>query len=297
MTFGKIAASAGVLLALSAACAAAAPALAINNVNLRQGPGTTYTVIMTIPGGSNVDVSGCSGQWCQVTFQGQNGYAIATSFDQGGGAPPPGAAGPPPAGYAGPPAGPPPGSYASPPPPGYAGPPPGADPDVPIPVYPGAPPPIGPPVYVGPPPPAYYFYGDGYGPYYGPYWRGYLDSCRLKCTAAPEAARLSAMMTKMPPTPAAAAMRLAMNGTATWPMRLPVMRNDITVPMAAAEARSTTLVKLSVVAMPSEKPISTIAANIAESGIGSAKQAKLNPAPIMLASVNGPRPTRRITRT
>ena len=97
MTFGTIAASAGVLLALSAASAAAAPALAVNNVNLRQGPGTTYTVIMTIPGGSNVDVSGCSGQWCQVTFQGQNGYAIATSFDQGGGAPPPGvAAGPPP---------------------------------------------------------------------------------------------------------------------------------------------------------------------------------------------------------
>jgi hypothetical protein len=94
MTFGKTVAFAGVLLALSAASAAAAPALAVNNVNLRQGPGTTYTVIMTIPGGSNVDVGGCSGQWCRVTFQGQNGYAIATSFDQGGGAPPPGAAGP-----------------------------------------------------------------------------------------------------------------------------------------------------------------------------------------------------------
>jgi len=164
MTFGTTAASAGVLLALSAAGATAAPALATNNVNLRQGPGTTYTVIMTIPGGSNVDVSGCSGQWCQVTFQGQNGYAIASSFDQGGGAPPPpGASGPPPPGVAGPP----PAGYAPPPPPGYAGPPPGADPDVPIPVYPGAPPPVGPPVYVGPPPPAYYYYG------YGPYWRGY----------------------------------------------------------------------------------------------------------------------------
>jgi hypothetical protein len=159
MTFGTIA-TAGVLLALSAASAAAAPALATNNVNLRQGPGTTYTVIMTIPGGSNVDVGGRSGQWCQVTFQGQNGYAIATSFDQGGGAAPPGAAWPPPAGYA-------------PPPPGYAGPPPGVDPDAPIPVSPIGPPPIGPPIYVGPPPPAYYFYGNGYGPYYGPYGRGY----------------------------------------------------------------------------------------------------------------------------
>jgi SH3-like domain-containing protein len=165
MTFGKIAASAGMLLALSAAGASAAPALAINNVNLRQGPGTTYTIIMTIPGGSNVDVSGCSGQWCQVTFQGQNGYAIATSFDQGGGAPPPGAAGPPSAGYAGQP------GYA--PLPGYAGPPPDVDPDAPIPVSPIGPPPIGPPIYVGPPPPAYHFYGYGYGPYYGPYGGGY----------------------------------------------------------------------------------------------------------------------------
>src|ERR1700749_4500739 len=99
MTFGKTATSAAILSALSAGGAAAAPALAVNNVNLRQGPGTTYTIIMTIPGGSNVDVSGCSAQWCQVTFQGQNGYAIATSFDQGGGAPPPGNAGLPPAGY------------------------------------------------------------------------------------------------------------------------------------------------------------------------------------------------------
>ena len=154
MTLGKITASAAMLLALSAVGAAAAPALATNNVNLRQGPGTTYTVIMTIPGGSNVDVSGCSGQWCQVTFQGQNGYAIATSFDQGGGAPPPA-------------------GYAAAPPPGYAGPPPGVYPDAPIPVSPIGPPPIGPPIYVGPPPPVYYFYGNGYGPYYGPYGGGY----------------------------------------------------------------------------------------------------------------------------
>jgi len=141
MSLGKIAASAGLLLALSAASAVAAPALAVNNVNLRQGPGTNYAVILTIPGGSNVDVGSCGGEWCQVTFQGRHGYAIATSFDQGDGAPPPGVAGPPP----------------------------DADLDVPIPVAPIAPPSIGPPVYVGPPPPAYYFYG--YGPY-GPYWHG-----------------------------------------------------------------------------------------------------------------------------
>ena len=96
MSSGKIAASSALLLALSAATAAAAPVLAVNNVNLRQGPGTTYTVILTIPGGSNVEVSGCTAGWCQVTFQGQYGYVIATSLDQGNGPPPSAATAPPP---------------------------------------------------------------------------------------------------------------------------------------------------------------------------------------------------------
>jgi hypothetical protein len=151
MNFARIVACAAALMALSAQCAQAEPALATKNVNLRQGPGTSYQVITTIPGGSTVEVSGCQGQWCTVVWQGQNGYAIATSFDQGGGgAPPPGAGGPPPGATAGgpPPPGAPPPGY--PPPPGYA-PPPG--------YYP--------PGYY---PPGYY---DPYGPYsgYGPYWR------------------------------------------------------------------------------------------------------------------------------
>jgi Bacterial SH3 domain len=144
--------------------AAAAPALAVNNVNLRQGPGMNYAIIVTIPGGSNVDVSGCNGGWCQAAFQGQYGYLVATSVDLGNGPPPPAAGGPPPGA---PP--PPPGSAAAPPPPpppGYAGPPPGYPPppppgyDQPVYVGPGGPPPP-------PPPPGYY----GYGPYYGPYYR------------------------------------------------------------------------------------------------------------------------------
>ena len=154
MSYGKIAASSALWLALSAATAAAAPALAVNNVNLRQGPGTTYTVILTIPGGSNVDVSGCTAGWCQVAFQGQYGYVIATSLDQGNGSPPGAGTAPPPGATA--------------PPPAAAGPPP-SGPDEPIYVRPGPPPgyvPPPPPVYVGPPPPYYY----GYGPYYGPYY-------------------------------------------------------------------------------------------------------------------------------
>jgi hypothetical protein len=108
------------------------PAVTGSNVNLRQGPGTTYSVITLIPAGSPVDVSGCKGGWCQVSFQGQNGYIIATAL--------------------GPPAGP-------------GGPPPGAVAGGPIPVAP-------PPGYLPPPPPYYYGYGPYYGPYYGgPYWR------------------------------------------------------------------------------------------------------------------------------
>jgi hypothetical protein len=107
-------------------------------VNLRQGPGTTYTVVTKIPAGAPISVSGCDTGWCQVMFQGQNGYIIESSIGPRGPSGPPGVGGPPP--------GPPPG-YAG-PPPGYAGPPPG---------------------YYPPPPPYYYGPGPYYGPYYG--WR------------------------------------------------------------------------------------------------------------------------------
>ena len=59
MRIAQLAAGAAAVMALSAQCAQAAPALATNNVNLRQGPGTNYPVITTIPGGSTVEVSGC----------------------------------------------------------------------------------------------------------------------------------------------------------------------------------------------------------------------------------------------
>ena len=176
MNFAQIATCSAALLVLSAGCAAAEPALANRNVNLRQGPGTSYPVVTTIPGGSTVEVSGCQGAWCSVTWQGQSGYAIATSVGQGG--PPPGAGGPSPQdGPGGPP---PPGAGGPPPPGGPGAPPPGAIAQGPYP--PGAPLPPGyvaPPGYYGPPGyynpyyygPAAYYYGRPYG--YGPYWRRY----------------------------------------------------------------------------------------------------------------------------
>jgi uncharacterized protein YgiM (DUF1202 family) len=129
----------------------ASSAVTHSSVNLRNGPGTSYTVVTLIPAGSSVEVSGCKSGWCQVTFEGNNGYIIETSIASGAPAGAARRAGPPP-GYAGP-AGP-----GGPPPPGYGAPPPG--------YYP-------PPPGYYPPPPGYYY---GYGPYYGPYWgwrRGY----------------------------------------------------------------------------------------------------------------------------
>jgi hypothetical protein len=171
MKLARIAACGVALLTLSVHCAAAAPALATNNVNMRQGPGTNYPVVTTIPGGSNVEVNNCYGEWCSVTWNGQSGYAVARNLDRGQGAPP-GAGGPPPPGAGAPP--PPPGGPGGPPPPGataQAPYPPGAPPPPPGYPPPGYPPPPG----YYPPPPGYYppgyYYGRPYYYGYGPYWR------------------------------------------------------------------------------------------------------------------------------
>jgi hypothetical protein len=190
LKFASIALRTAALIALSVTVAQAAPALATKNVNMRQGPGTSYPLVTTIRGGSTVDVSGCHGGWCTVVWQGKTGYAIATSFDRGTGAiaPPPDAAGPPPGpeGAPLPPEAPPPPAAAGPVPPGaippqppppggYPPPPPGVAGDVPVRASPpGAPPPGYPPPPGYYPPGYYYPYGPYYGPYgyyYGPYWR------------------------------------------------------------------------------------------------------------------------------
>ncbi|HUI98188.1 MAG TPA: SH3 domain-containing protein [Xanthobacteraceae bacterium] len=111
-----------------------------SNVNLRNGPGTSFTVVTLIPAGASVEVHECKNGWCEASFQGQNGYIIQSSIAPGASA---ARARPRPA----------PGYYAG-PPPGYDEPPPG---------------------YYPPPPPAYGYYGYPYGrPYWGwrrGYWR------------------------------------------------------------------------------------------------------------------------------
>lgn len=69
------------LVALSAGAAAAAPATVESGLNLRSGPGTEYAVIDTMPAGARVDVGGCTGGWCQVSFNGEQGYASRAYLD------------------------------------------------------------------------------------------------------------------------------------------------------------------------------------------------------------------------
>jgi uncharacterized protein YraI len=59
-------------------------ALVTANVNLRSGPGTDSEIITTIPGGSTVRITRCSGEWCAVTWNGLRGYAIARNLYAGG---------------------------------------------------------------------------------------------------------------------------------------------------------------------------------------------------------------------
>jgi len=52
-------------------------------VNLRSGPGTDSEIITTIPAGSTVRIASCSGEWCEVTWNENSGYAIARNLSTG----------------------------------------------------------------------------------------------------------------------------------------------------------------------------------------------------------------------
>ena len=134
MFLGRASVLAATIVLAFAGAAFAKPTAVIADVNLREAPATTSKILTLIPKGSTVEVASCTNGWCQVSFNSQQGYAIATNLGMG---PPRTAVRRPP-----------PQVYAGGPPPGYAD----------------------EPVYVGPPPPYPYYYGY-YGPYFGPrYW-------------------------------------------------------------------------------------------------------------------------------
>jgi hypothetical protein len=63
------------LLVASCAAASARSALVESKLNLREGPGPHHRVLLVIPAGTTVTVGECRGEWCQVEYRGQRGYA------------------------------------------------------------------------------------------------------------------------------------------------------------------------------------------------------------------------------
>jgi uncharacterized protein YraI len=81
-------------LAVSSGVACAAPALTLSDLNMRAGPGTDSPIVVTVPGGSTVDVLGCDASgWCSGRFGRFAGYMNQAYLGGSGG---PGYYGPPP---------------------------------------------------------------------------------------------------------------------------------------------------------------------------------------------------------
>jgi Bacterial SH3 domain len=68
----------GILLGLVMATgpASADDATTAVSLNLRDGPGPRYARIAVVPAGARVDVRGCRGGWCGLTWNGYRGYVV-----------------------------------------------------------------------------------------------------------------------------------------------------------------------------------------------------------------------------
>jgi uncharacterized protein YraI len=65
------------ILALSTGWAAAAPAVVLDWLNLRAGPGYDNYIVSIIPAGWIIEAGGCSYGWCAVNVNGMPGYVDA----------------------------------------------------------------------------------------------------------------------------------------------------------------------------------------------------------------------------
>ena len=79
MSPSRLMLSAALLAAMSAA-AAAKPVTLSAETNLRKAPGTKSEAIGLMPKGTEVEVGECDAGWCKVTWDGQEGYAIARNL-------------------------------------------------------------------------------------------------------------------------------------------------------------------------------------------------------------------------
>ncbi|MZR12429.1 DUF1236 domain-containing protein [Maritimibacter sp. DP07] len=72
--------AAALTLTTGAAMAQDGTASATTDLNLRMGPGPKYKIVDVIPAEGMVDLNGCvaGGGWCEVTFEGETGWAYST---------------------------------------------------------------------------------------------------------------------------------------------------------------------------------------------------------------------------
>jgi len=68
------------LLATVSTAALAKPVTLSAETNLRKAPGTKSEAIGLMPKGAEVEVGECDAGWCKVTWDGQEGYAIARNL-------------------------------------------------------------------------------------------------------------------------------------------------------------------------------------------------------------------------
>jgi uncharacterized protein YraI len=80
MTLVRIAASAAVVILLSAVGTAAKPIATTAETNLRKSAGTDSPVLSIIPKGTTVEVGKCTRGWCEVSTDGREGYVIARNL-------------------------------------------------------------------------------------------------------------------------------------------------------------------------------------------------------------------------
>lgn len=83
MTRTRLALTSAIVAALFAGLTAAASAKPVTigaETNLRKAPGTKSEVVLLIPKGETVEVGNCDAGWCEVAWNGQNGYVIARNL-------------------------------------------------------------------------------------------------------------------------------------------------------------------------------------------------------------------------
>jgi uncharacterized protein YraI len=76
--------AAAALLA-TAGAALADPGTATASVNVRSGPGTSYSIVDALYPGENVDIRNCQGGWCYVVHSGPDGWVSANYLEGAGG--------------------------------------------------------------------------------------------------------------------------------------------------------------------------------------------------------------------